>query len=125
MIPNGQKGNRLFASIPFAFLLLWSAFSCLGQDESKARAVSSSRLTSDENGLTYLKVKTKKKKATGEGWEENVRLVLFTGKAFAEGDSWRAEWEYKEGILDGEVVVVANNKILSRFRYEKGKKILE
>jgi hypothetical protein len=31
---------------------------------------------------------------------------------------------YKDGILDGEVVVVANNRLLSRFRYDKGRKIL-
>jgi membrane-bound ClpP family serine protease len=47
----------------------------------------------------------------------------FSGVAFAEGDNWRAEMTYKDGILDGEVVVVANNRLLSRFRYDKGRKI--
>ncbi len=84
-----------------------------------------SRITFDDEGLAYLNIKTKRKKADGSGWEENVHRVLFTGIAFWDEQSWRAEVGYKEGILDGEAVVVANNKILSRFRYEKGKKILD
>jgi len=51
--------------------------------------------------------------------------IPFSGIAFTEGENWRAEVYYKEGILDGEVVVVANKKLLSRFRYDKGKKIAD
>ena len=51
--------------------------------------------------------------------------VPFSGIAFTEGENWRAEVSYKEGMLDGEVVVVANKKLLSRFRYDKGKKIVD
>jgi hypothetical protein len=90
---------------------------------AKLPKANSSRLTHDENGLAYLNIKTKRK--TAEGYEDNVRRVLFTGIAFTEGDNWRAEMTYKDGILDGEVVVVANNQLLYRFRYEKGKKILD
>jgi len=47
----------------------------------------------------------------------------FTGIAFWEGESWRAEVSFKDGIPDGEAVVVANNKVLSRFRYEGGRRV--
>jgi hypothetical protein len=30
-----------------------------------------------------------------------------------------------DGVLDGPVVVVVNNKVFSQFRYEKGKKVVE
>jgi len=89
----------------------------------KLPKANASRLTFDEQGLAYLNIKTKKK--TAEGYEDNVRKVLFTGIAFTEGDNWRAEVTYKEGILDGEVAVVANNRLLYRFRYERGKKVVD
>lgn len=92
-------------------------------DESlKGIKVSSSRLTFDENGLAHLNVKTKRK--TAEGYEDNIRKVLFSGIAFTEGDDWRAEVNYKEGILDGEVIVTLNKQPLYRFSYEKGEKVL-
>jgi len=49
----------------------------------------------------------------------------FTGLAVWKGDDWLARVTYKEGILDGEVKVFANNKLLYRFRYEKGMKVVE
>ena len=93
------------------------------EDTTKLPKANASRLAFDEQGLAYLNIKTKKK--TAEGYEDNVRKVLFTGIAFTEGDNWRAEVTYKEGILDGEVVVVVNNKLLYRFRYEKGRKVVD
>jgi len=36
-----------------------------------------------------------------------------------------AEVTYREGILDGEVLVIANDKLLYRFRYEKGVKVVD
>ena len=86
----------------------------------------SSRLSYDENGLAYLNVRTKRK--TAEGYEDNVRKVLFTGVAVTEGDNWRADVTYKDGILDGRVLVSVKEgefwRLLHEFRYEKGKKIL-
>lgn len=93
------------------------------EDTAKLPKANSSRLSFDEQGLAYLNIKTKKK--TAEGYEDNVRKVLFSGIAFTEGDNWRAEVTYKEGILDGEVVVVANNRLLYQFRYERGKKVVD
>jgi hypothetical protein len=100
-------------------------------NEREASTVNSSRLSYDENGLAYLNIKTKRK--TAEGYEDNVRRVLFTGIAFTEGDDWRAQVTYKEGILDGEVVVtsagtygpdITNRLLLHKFRYEKGVKVM-
>ena len=99
---------------------------CLGavaEEPTKFPKANASRLTFDEQGLAYLNIKTKRK--TAEGYEDNVRKVLFTGIAFTEGDNWRAEVTYKNGILDGPVVVVVNNKVFSQFRYDKGKKVVE
>jgi len=99
---------------------------CLGalaEEPAKLPKFDASRLTFDEQGLAYLNIKTKRK--TAEGYEDNVRKVLFSGIAFTEGNNWRAEVTYKEGILDGDVVVVANNKLLYRFRYERGKKVVD
>jgi hypothetical protein len=107
-----------------AFLCLLCLVPCIkAEDTAKLPKANASRLTCDEQGLAYLNIKTKRK--TAEGYEDNVRKVLFSGIAFTEGDNWRAEVTYKEGILDGEVVVVANNKLLSRFRYERGKKVVD
>ena len=38
--------------------------------------------------------------------------------------AWKAYTNYKDGILDGEVIVWSEGKELYRFRYDKGKKIL-
>ncbi len=81
-----------------------------------------SRLTFDEQGLAYLNIKTKRK--TAEGYEDNVQRVLFNGIAFHEGDNWRAEVTYKDGTLEGEVVV-ANHRLLYLFRYERVKKVVD
>ena len=93
------------------------------EDIASLPKANSSRLSFDEQGLAYLNIKTKRK--TAEGYEDNVRKVLFSGIAFTEGDNWRAEVTYKDGILDSEVVVVANNRLLYRFRYERGKKVVD
>ena len=90
---------------------------CLGavaEEPAKPVKVSASRLISVD-GVEYLA-----KRGTREPGDKP-----FTGIAFHEGDNWRAEVTYKEGILDGEVVVVANNKLLYRFRHEKGRKVLD
>jgi uncharacterized Fe-S cluster-containing radical SAM superfamily enzyme len=71
------------------------------------------------------KRKVNEKRLAYEGEIRTLNGKPFTGVAFVEGDNWRAEMTYKDGILDGEVVVVANNRLLSRFRYEKGRKILD
>lgn len=92
-------------------------------DPVKPVKANSSRLTFDQSGLAFLNIKTKRK--TADGYETNTQKVLFSGIAFTEGEGWRAEVTYKDGILDGEVVVVANNRLLYRFRYEKGKRVLE
>jgi len=95
----------------------------LAEEPAKLPKANSSRLSYDENGLAYLNIKTKRK--TAEGYQDNVIKVIFSGIAFTEGNNWRAEVTYKEGILDGEVLVVANDKLLYRFRYEKGVKVVE
>ena len=105
-----------------AVLLVLLCLGAVAEEPAKLPKANASRLTFDEQGLAYLNIKTKRK--TAEGYEDNVRKVLFSGIAFTEGDNWRAEVTYKDGILDGEVVVVANNKLLYRFRYEKGRKVL-
>ena len=94
-----------------------------GSDKAKLPKANSSRLSFDENGLAYLNIKTKRK--TAEGYEDNVRRVLFTGIAFTEGENWRAEVTYSNGILHGPVVVVANNKVLSQFEHVEGKKVVK
>jgi hypothetical protein len=93
-----------------------------GTDAEKLPRANASRLTFDEQGLAYLNIKTKKK--TPEGYQDNVHRVLFSGIAFWNGDDWRAEVTYREGIPDGPVSVVAKNRVLSQFRYEKGRKVL-
>ena len=107
---------------PVVLLLSLLVAGALAEEPAKPPKANSSRLTYDENGLAYLNIKTKRK--TAEGYEDNIRRVLFTGIAFTEGENWRAEVTYKDGILDGEVVVVANNRLLYRFRYEKGVKVV-
>ena len=108
--------------LPLFFFALGIHFFCLGestnqatnlaqiieQGSNKIKKVNSSRLIYS-NDLAFVK-------------DSNIP---FSGIAFTEGENWRAEVSYKEGILDGEVVVVANKKLLSRFRYDKGKKILD
>jgi len=61
-------------------------------------------------------------------------LLTFNGKPFTgirvdvdckKGEKeWKAHTTYKDGVLDGEVIVWSEGKELSRFRYDKGKKIL-
>lgn len=92
-------------------------------EPAKSVKANSSRLSFDENGLAYLNIKTKRK--TADGYEDKIRKVLFSGIAFTEGDDWRAEVTYKDGVLDGEVTVIKGNRLLNRFRYEKGKRVLE
>jgi len=61
-------------------------------------------------------------------------ILTFNGKPFTgikvdmdriKGEKeWKAHTTYKDGVLDGEVIVWSQGKELSRFRYDKGKKIL-
>jgi hypothetical protein len=83
--------------------------------DSAAGKVSGARLVHGDGGRVYLK------KRGGRGLEEQP----FSGVAFYEGDRWRAEMTYSNGILHGPVTVVANNRLLSQFRYERGVKILD
>lgn len=92
-----------------------------GESEKLPRA-NSARLTFDDEGRAYLNIKTKKK--TPDGYQDNVHRVLFSGIAFTEGENWRAEVTYKDGILDGPVSVVVNQRILYQFRYEQGRRVL-
>lgn len=94
-----------------------------GTDKAKLPKANSTRLSFDENGLAYLNIKTKRK--TSDGYEDNVHGVLFSGVAFTEGDNWRAEVTYSNGILHGPVVVVGNNKVLAQFEYVEGKKVMK
>ena len=55
-------------------------------------------------------------------WMGTPSLIRFSGCVFAEGDNWRAEWTYKEGVLDGPVQVTVDEKLLYRFYYEQGQK---
>jgi hypothetical protein len=48
----------------------------------------------------------------------------FWGVASTEGEDWRAEVTYSNGILDGPVSVVKNNRLLYQFDYRRGVKIL-
>lgn len=48
----------------------------------------------------------------------------FTGVAFWDEPWGRAEVTYLSGVLHGEVTVVAGKKLLARFSYENGKKVL-
>jgi hypothetical protein len=84
-----------------------------GEDPSRPIKANASRLVFVE-GVAYLA-----KRGTREPSEKP-----FTGVAFEEGDNWRAEVPYKDGIKDGEVFVIKDNRIVSRFRYDKGRKIL-
>jgi hypothetical protein len=102
--------------LPVLGFLLLSAFLSPAQEEEKnvrTRKVNSERIELGKDELAYVR--------KGLSHEE----APFTGIAFTEGSSWRAEVTYKDGILDGPVTVVVNQKVFSQFRYEKGKKVLE
>ena len=103
--------------LPVLGFLLLSAVKSPAQEEEKnqrgPRKVNSQRLELGPKDLAYVK--------RGLFHEE----LPFTGIAFTEESNWRAEVTYKNGILDGPVVVVVNNKVFSQFRYDKGKKVVE
>jgi len=44
----------------------------------------------------------------------------FSGLAFVAEDNWRAEITYLDGVLDGPVTVIVNNKLFSQFSYSNG-----
>lgn len=86
--------------------------SVAGAQETKARKANAGRLTY-KGEVAYLVTAGK------------TSDQPFTGTAFWE-ESWgRAEMEFVDGIPHGEVTVINNNKLLYRFRYEQGKKVLE
>ena len=93
------------------------------QVATKVTKANASRLSFDDRGLAYLNIKTKRKKADGSGWEDNVRKVLFTGVAFWDEPWGRAEVTYSNGILNGEVTVVSRNRLLHQFRYQDGVRV--
>ena len=93
------------------------------QVATKVTKANASRLSFDDRGLAYLNIKTKRKKADGSGWEDNVRKVLFTGVAFWDEPWGRAEVTYSNGILHGQVTVVSRNRLLYQFRYQDGVKV--
>jgi len=103
--------------LPVLGFLLLSAVKSPAQEEEKnqrgPRKVNSQRLELGPKDLAYVKKSL---------FHEDLP---FTGIAFTEGEGWRAEVTYKNGILDGPVVVVVNNKVFSQFRYDKGKKVVE
>ena len=121
---NATMSPRVaFRGVCLPVLGLFLSAVALVAQEAQPIKVNSSRLSLDANGLACLNIKTKRK--TAEGYEDNIHKVLFSGIAFTEGDNWRAEVTYKNGILDGPVVVVVNNKVFSQFRYDKGRKVVE
>jgi hypothetical protein len=102
--------------LPVLGVLLLSAVMSPAQDEEKnvrTRKVNSERIQLGKDELAYVR--------KGLSHEE----APFTGIAFTEESNWRAEVTYKNGILDGPVVVVVNNKVFSQFKYDKGKKVVE
>ena len=99
--------------IPLA-LSLFAVADCLAVEKPASIKANHSRLVST-NGLVYL-AKRGTELPSGEP---------FTGIAFWEECWGRAEVTYKDGVLDGEVWVVANGKLLSKFRYDKGVKVSE
>jgi len=44
----------------------------------------------------------------------------FSGVAFVAESNWRAEMTYLDGVLDGPVTVIVNNKLFSQFSYSNG-----
>ena len=44
----------------------------------------------------------------------------FSGVAFVAEGNWRAEMTYLNGVLNGPVTVIVNNKLLSQFSYSNG-----
>jgi hypothetical protein len=102
--------------LPVLGVLLLSAFLSPAQEEEKnvrTRKVNSERIELGPKDLAYVK--------KGLFHED----LPFTGIAFTEESNWRAEVTYKNGILDGPVVVVVNNKVFSQFRHDKGRKVVE
>jgi len=103
--------------LPVLGFLLLSVVLSPAQEEEKnqrgPRKVNSQRLELGPKDLAYVKKSL---------FHEDLP---FTGIAFTEESNWRAEVTYKNGILDGPVVVVVNNKVFSQFKYEKGKKVVE
>lgn len=84
------------------------------QGEPRVKRVSSARLVFHGSPeLAYLK--------TGE----KVSAEPFEGIAFTEGDGWRAECTYSNGVLEGPVTVINRNKLLYSFEYKNGKKVLK
>ena len=117
---NATMSSRVafrVVSLPVLVVLLLSAVLSPAQEEERnqrgPRKVNSQRLELGPKDLAYVK--------KGLFHED----LPFTGIAFTEESNWRAEVTYKNGILDGPVVVVVNNKVFSQFRYEKGRKVLE
>ena len=107
----------IFRALRFGMLAAFFVLPLLAQDApTKTPRVRHSRLCLDDDGLACVVTNLK----------NGIQMSdPFTGIAFWD-ESWgRAEVTYKDGVLDGPVVVVVNNKVFSQFRYDKGRKVLE
>lgn len=82
--------------------------------------VDASRLTFDEQGRARL---TPKLRVKGDQFID-LSKELFTGFATTKGKNWFAQVTYKDGILNGPVIVEVNGKIISQFEYVNGQRVL-
>jgi hypothetical protein len=97
--------------LPGLFLLL--ALTTLLPAEP-ARAVSAARLVlRGQPEVAFL--------STGG----RVASTPFTGVAFYQGEGWRAEVTFSNGVRHGPVSVVVRGRLFSQFEYQNGKKILK
>lgn len=99
---------------PFIVLavFLGSGVLALSQSDVSARKVAFKRLVvQGPESLAFLK--------TGE----KIADSPFTGMAFVEENWGRAEMTYLNGVLNGPVIVVTRNRILSQFEYKNDQKV--
>ena len=110
---NATMFSRVaFRGVCLPVLALFLSVLTISAQEAQPRKVNSGRLKLS-NELFYVVTKGQ------------LEAQPFTGIAFTEGTGWRAEVTYQDGILDGPVTVVVNQKVFSQFRYDKGLKVLE
>lgn len=96
-----------------AVLLALSTFPAIAEPNSVKKVNEKRLVFKGPESIAYLR--------TGE----KVSDQPFSGIAFFDGDNWRAEVTYSNGVLHGPVSVVANNKIISQFEYINGKRFLK
>jgi len=95
-------------------LALTLSLSWASDPEVKKPTKASASRIGYKDGLAYLERRG----------SEELSDKPFTGIVFWEGEGWRAEVPYLDGVPHGEVIVISNNKLLYRFRYDQGRKIL-